>query len=139
MGADEFNPDSIVGQTDGGNRDFDDGAEALGATFAAVGDAQREFANRIAELEQSVGEYAQIVAERGESRTQRAKVRSSSVARSGDGDSPEVGSRQAGADDVGNPTVEDGNPTVEDGYQAPQHRESNRPQPEPERYRGMEL
>lgn len=132
MGADEFNPDSIVGQTDGGNRDFDGGAEALGATFAAVTDAQREFANRIAELEKSVGEYAQIVAQRGESRTQRAKVRSSSVARRLEGDSPEVGSRQAGANDLGNPTVED-------GYQTPQHREPNRPQPEPERDRGMEL
>ena len=132
MGADEFNPDSIVGQTDGGNRNFDDGAEAFGATFAAVTDAQREFANRIAELEKSVGEYAQIVAERGESRTQRAKVRSSSVARRLEGDSPEVGSRQPGANDLGNPTVEDGNP-------APQHREPNRLQPEPERDRGMEL
>ena len=132
MGADEFNPDSIVGQTDGGNRDLDDGAEALGATFAAVTDAQREFANRIAELEQSVGEYAQIVAQRGESRTQRAKVRSSNVARSVAGDSPEVGESQPGANDFGNPTVED-------GYQAPEHREPNRLQPEPERYGGMEL
>lgn len=132
MGADEFNPDSIVGQTDGGNRDSDGGAEALGATFAAVTDAQREFANRIAELEKSVGEYAQIVAQRGKSRTQRAKVRSSSVAIRVDGDSPAVGARQPGADDLGNPTVED-------GYQTHKHRESNRPQPEPERYRGMEL
>ena len=132
MGTNEFNSDSIVGETDGGNRDPDDGAEGLGATLAAVGDAQRELAGRIAELERSVGEYAEVVAQRRESRTQRAKDRSSRIAGSIERGAPEVGESHPGANSLGNSTDRDGSEIAQD-------RSADSPKTKQNRNHGMEL
>ena len=79
MGENEFDSDRTDKQTDSSDRDFDSRAEEQGELLAAVRAEQRELAERIIALEESVADYAQILAKNREIRAERAKSRSRSI------------------------------------------------------------
>lgn len=79
MGTNEFDSDPTDKQTNSSDRDFDSRAEEQGELLAAVRASQRELAERIGALEESVTEYAQILASNREFRAERALERSRGV------------------------------------------------------------
>ncbi len=79
MGTNESNPDPTDKQTNSSDRDFDSRVEEQGELLAAVRAEQRELGERIDALEESVTDYAQILASNRELRAERAKERSRSV------------------------------------------------------------